>query len=97
MRRAPSTPPELPGYEHIRLLGAGGFSDVFLYQQLLPRRQVAVKVLLADGLDSGARAAFVEEANLMAQLSAHPSIVTIFHADISADDRPYFEIGRAHV
>ncbi|KQV24533.1 serine/threonine-protein kinase [Yonghaparkia sp. Root332] len=90
MRRAPSTPPELPGYEFVRLLGAGGFSDVFLYQQLLPRRQVAVKVLIADGLDSGARAAFVDEANLMARLSAHPSIVTIFHADIAPDDRPYF-------
>lgn len=90
MRRAPSTPPELPGYEFVRLLGAGGFSDVFLYQQQLPRRQVAVKVLLADGLDSGARAAFVDEANLMARLSAHPSIVTIFHADIAPDDRPYF-------
>lgn len=90
MRRAPSTPPALPGYEFVRLLGAGGFSDVFLYEQQLPRRQVAVKVLLADGLDSGARAAFVDEANLMARLSAHPSIVTIFHADIAPDDRPYF-------
>ncbi|MDO8337380.1 MAG: serine/threonine-protein kinase [Microcella sp.] len=90
MRRAPSTPPALPGYEFVRLLGAGGFSDVFLYEQQLPRRQVAVKVLLADGLDSGARAAFVDEANLMARLSAHPSIVTIFHADIAPDDRPFF-------
>ena len=26
----------------------------------------------------------------MAQLSAHPYIVTIFHADVSADGRPYF-------
>ena len=26
----------------------------------------------------------------MAQLSAHPFIVTIFHADVSADGRPYF-------
>ncbi len=90
MRRAPSTPPELAGYEYCRLLGAGGFSDVFLYEQRLPRRQVAVKVLLADELTATARRAFVDEANLMARLSAHPYIVTIYAADVADGDRPYF-------
>ncbi|WP_213815752.1 serine/threonine-protein kinase [Glaciihabitans sp. dw_435] len=90
MSRAPSTPPQIPGLEYVKPLGTGGFSDVFLYDQLLPRRQVAVKVLLTDGLDTEARKAFVDEANLMAQLSAHPYIVTIFHADVASGDRPYF-------
>ncbi|MBM7505093.1 protein kinase [Agromyces aurantiacus] len=90
MRRPPSSPPELPGYTHLGLLGSGGFADVFLYEQRLPRRKVAVKVLLADDIDAGTRAQFVAEANLMARLSAHPFIVTIFHADVSADGRPYF-------
>ncbi|MET0974507.1 MAG: protein kinase [Leifsonia sp.] len=90
MRRAPSTPPELPGYAFEDLLGSGGFSDVFLYEQRLPRRRVAVKVLLTDQLDRAVRAQFVAEANLMAQLSAHPYIVTIFHADVAGDGRPYF-------
>ncbi|WP_350349614.1 serine/threonine-protein kinase [Agromyces sp. G08B096] len=90
MRRASAPPPELPGYRHVSLLGSGGFADVFLYEQRLPRRQVAVKVLLADDLTRDTRAQFVAEANLMAQLSAHPYIVTIFHADVSADGRPYF-------
>jgi len=90
MRRPASTPPELPGYQHVRLLGSGGFSDVFLYDQQLPRRRVAVKVLLLDELTPANRAAFVAEANLMAQLSAHPYIVTIYHADVASDDRPYF-------
>ncbi|MGW9629135.1 serine/threonine-protein kinase [Agromyces sp. NPDC055520] len=90
MRRAPSTPPELPGYAPHGLLGSGGFADVFLYEQKLPRRKVAVKVLLAEGLGRDTKAQFVAEANLMAQLSAHPFIVTIFHADVSADGRPYF-------
>ncbi|MFB9309406.1 serine/threonine protein kinase [Agromyces hippuratus] len=90
MRRAPSTPPELPGYAAHGLLGSGGFADVFLYEQKLPRRKVAVKVLLAEGLGRDTKAQFVAEANLMAQLSAHPFIVTIFHADVSADGRPYF-------
>ncbi|MEJ3404175.1 protein kinase [Rathayibacter sp. YIM 133350] len=88
MRRPPSAPPTLPGYSYLRLLGSGGFSDVFLYQQALPRRDVAVKVLVADQLDEQAKRNFVAEANVMAQLSAHPYIVTIFHADI-AGDRPY--------
>lgn len=90
MRRPASTPPELPGYSHVRLLGSGGFSDVFLYDQQLPKRRVAVKVLLLDELTPTNRAAFVAEANLMAQLSAHPYIVTIHHADVASDDRPYF-------
>ena len=30
MRRAPSVPPELPGYASLGLLGSGGFADVFI-------------------------------------------------------------------
>jgi hypothetical protein len=89
MSRAASSPPELPGYTSVKLLGSGGFADVFLYEQHLPRRRVAVKVLLADGLTAASRAAFVAEANVMAQLSSHPYIVTIHHAGVAGDDRPY--------
>ena len=90
MRRAPSQPPELPGYTFVKLLGSGGFSDVFLYDQKLPKRRVAVKVLLTEEITDASRTAFVAEANLMAQLSAHPYIVTIYQADVASDDRPYF-------
>ncbi|MHC5795507.1 serine/threonine-protein kinase [Lacisediminihabitans sp. FW035] len=90
MRRATSTPPDLPGYTFIKVLGSGGFSDVFLYEQKLPKRRVAVKVLLTEELSGANRAAFVAEANLMAQLSTHPYIVTIYQADVAGDDRPYF-------
>jgi len=86
--RIPSNPPDLAGYRVVRALGTGGFSDVFLYEQLLPHRQVAVKVLLADLGPSGL-ASFTSEANLMARLSTHPYIVTIYDAGISADGRPY--------
>jgi len=88
-KRPPAPPPEIPGFTYIQLLGSGGFSDVFLYEQELPRRRVAVKVLLAHASGESARAQFVAEANLMAQLSTHPSIVTIYHADTAADGRPY--------
>ncbi|CAD6011419.1 serine/threonine-protein kinase [Agreia sp. COWG] len=88
-RRPPSAPPEIPGFTHEQLLGSGGFADVFLYEQRMPRRRVAIKVLLSESLTEGARENFDAEANLMAQLSTHPSIVTIYQADIAADGRPY--------
>ena len=85
-----SRPPVLRGFTFSKVLGAGGFSDVFLYDQELPKRKVAVKVLLAEGLTPENRKAFVDEANLMALLSAHPYIVSIYHADVADDGRPYF-------
>ncbi|WP_225752949.1 serine/threonine-protein kinase [Actinotalea sp. Marseille-Q4924] len=88
-RREPSTPPTLPGYDPVRLLGMGGFADVFLYEQRMPRRSVAVKVLLAGHLGDDVRARFRTEADTMARLSHHPSIVTIHHADVAADGRPF--------
>jgi serine/threonine protein kinase len=89
-KRIPARPPELPGYTLIKLIGTGGHADVFLYEQHLPRRQVAVKVLIADAAAGAAqRLAFAAEANLMARVSAHPFIVPIFQADIAPDGRPY--------
>ncbi|GAB2508756.1 protein kinase domain-containing protein [Paramicrobacterium agarici] len=90
MARQAAQPPRIPGLEAERLLGSGGFSDVFLYRQELPRRQVAVKVLSLDEVTDASRAAFVAEANLMAQVSAHPYIVTIYNAAVAEDGRPYF-------
>ncbi|EYR61892.1 serine/threonine protein kinase, partial [Actinotalea ferrariae CF5-4] len=88
-RREPSTPPTLPGHDPVRLLGMGGFADVFLYEQRMPRRSVAVKVLLAGHLGDDVRERFRAEADTMARLSHHPSIVTIHHADVAPDGRPY--------
>ncbi len=88
MSRTPAAPPELDGYRPLRHLGSGGFADVFLYEQQLPFREVAVKVL-ADPMGSAdARQRFITEANTMARLSAHPSIVTIHYAGIANDGRP---------
>jgi len=88
-RRLPSPPPILPGFSHIHVLGSGGFADVFLYEQNMPRRQVAVKVMLAEVVNDQVRQMFQAEANLMAQLSSHPSILTVYQASVSADGRPY--------
>ncbi|WP_245884574.1 serine/threonine-protein kinase [Glaciihabitans tibetensis] len=85
----PSAPPTLSGFSYLHVLGSGGFADVFLYEQNMPRRQVAVKVLLSEFVNDQARRMFQSEANLMAQLSAHPSILTVFQASVAADGRPY--------
>ncbi|MGY1551462.1 protein kinase domain-containing protein [Microbacterium sp. A588] len=89
MSRPPSPPPELPGFTYVEPLGTGGFADVFLYEQQMPKRRVAVKVLLADRLSSGAAQEFADEANVMAMLSTHPAIVTIYQAGVAGDGRPY--------
>ena len=85
-RRSPSSPPALDGFDPIELIGSGGYADVFLFQQHMPSRKVAVKVLVGDVV---AGAAFTAEANLMARVSAHPYIVGVYDARVAADGRPY--------
>jgi serine/threonine protein kinase len=79
----------LPGFSYIHVLGSGGFADVFLYEQNMPRRQVAVKVMLSEVVNDQVRQMFQAEANLMAQLSGHPAILTVYQAGVSSDGRPY--------
>lgn len=88
-RRAPSVPPDLPGYDFQSVIGSGGFADVFLYQQAMPSRPVAVKVLLPELVDRNLIEDFRREANVMAELSTHPSIVTVYSAAVSPDGRPF--------
>jgi serine/threonine-protein kinase PknK len=88
-KRPPAPAPHLPGYRYVSLLGSGGFSDVYLYEQERPRRKVAIKVLLSDLRAEGARRRFESEANLMAQLSSHPYIVTIYEAEVTDAGHSY--------
>ncbi|SDQ62940.1 serine/threonine-protein kinase [Microbacterium sp. cf332] len=88
-KRPPAPPPELPGFTYLELLGSGGFADVYLYEQQLPRRKVAVKVLLPERMAGGSAEQFTAEANVMAMLSTHPAIVTIYQAGLADDQRPY--------
>ena len=83
-----SAPPDLPGYRFIRHLGAGGHAQVYLYEQDLPRREVAVKVLNESALSEAARRRFTAEANVTAGL-AHRHIVQVFDAKVTHDGRPY--------
>lgn len=82
-------PPKLDGFTFVDMIGQGGFADVFRYEQTMPTRQVAIKVLLASAVDGPSQSQFHAEANVMAQLSGHPSIVPIYQAGVSTDGRPY--------
>jgi predicted Ser/Thr protein kinase len=88
-KRAPSAPPHIAGFEYKKLIGTGGFSDVFLYEQQRPKRLVAVKVLLKEHASDAQRVAFDSEADLMAVLGNHPSIVTMYEASVADDGRPF--------
>ena len=88
-KRPPAPPPTLAGFTYLDVLGSGGFADVYLYEQHLPRRRVAVKVMLEGRMAGGAAEQFAAEANVMALLSTHPAIVTIYQAGVSDDGRPY--------
>ena len=80
--------PAIPGLSFIRKLGAGGYADVYLYEQALPARRVAVKVLRDSDLSRGVAQRFRSEANAMAQLE-HPHIVPVYATGSTADGRPY--------
>ncbi|UCR90193.1 serine/threonine-protein kinase [Mycetocola spongiae] len=82
-------PPILSGYQHIRVLGRGGFAYVYLYEKDFPRGEVAVKVLMPKIADAKQRAMFLSEANLMSQLKNHPAVLTVHSASIAPDGRPY--------
>ena len=88
-KRTPAPPPQLPGFTFLEVLGSGGFADVYLFEQHLPRRKVAVKVLLPEKMAGASTEQFTAEANVMALLSTHPAIVTIYQAGVSDDHRPY--------
>lgn len=92
-----SVAPELPGFTYIDWIGGGGFADVFRYQDALGRR-VAVKV--THGASGESAQAFEAEANLMAKLSNHPNIVSIYLAGVAPDGRTYLvmeECATAHL
>ncbi len=81
-------PPQIPGLTYLQKLGSGGYADVYLYEQAMPARKVAVKVLREGGLSAQVVGRFTAEANAMAQLE-HPHIVPVYAASATGDGRPY--------
>jgi tetratricopeptide (TPR) repeat protein/predicted Ser/Thr protein kinase len=70
-------PLTLPGYEVAEILGRGGMGVVYLGRQLVPRREVALKVLHAVQATPRQLARFRAEGELIARVQ-HPNIVTVY-------------------
>ena len=71
---------QLGNYQLERLLGQGGFAEVYLGHHLRLQRQAAIKVLLAH-LSAQEVEAFQREAQIIANLD-HPNIVRIHDFDV---------------
>jgi serine/threonine protein kinase len=81
--------PTVPGYEHLKLLGRGASSAVFLSEKLSMAKLVAVKVLYQSHLtDQRAVKRFELEARALSNLS-HPNIVSVFDIGFANDHTPF--------
>ena len=74
-------------YRLIRLLGRGGFAEVYLGEHLRLSTQAAVKVLYTRLANPTEVECFEKEAHTIAHLS-HPHIVRVFDFDVQ-DDTPF--------
>jgi serine/threonine protein kinase len=70
-------------YRVLQRLGSGGSSDVYLAEDCMLRRKVALKILRSRDADEGQIRCFEREAQC-ASLLNHPNIVTVF--DIGRED-----------
>jgi serine/threonine protein kinase len=76
---------KIPGYRILEVIGSGGMATVYLAEQELLKRKVALKVmsprLMSDPVFCER---FLSEAQIVARLS-HPHIVTIHEVAVSED------------
>ncbi|WP_018634777.1 serine/threonine-protein kinase [Parafrankia elaeagni] len=79
----------ISGYRFLHDLGQGGFSTVYLAEQEIFERRVAVKVMHSDLRDPDARRRFVRECRATGRLTGNPHIITVFDAGTTTDHRPY--------
>ncbi|MCK7592162.1 serine/threonine protein kinase [Pseudomarimonas salicorniae] len=68
---------EIPGYELVRELGAGGMATVFLAVQRSLERKVAIKIMRRGLTDENVEKRFLMEGRTMARLP-HPNIVGVY-------------------
>ncbi len=81
-------------YRLLRLLGRGGFAEVYLGEHRYLKTQAAIKVLQAS-LTEQKRASFLKEAQVIAGLR-HPHIVRVLDFGIDdADSRPFLVMDHA--
>lgn len=83
--------PDLSGtrYRALELLGRGGMGTVWLAQDSILQRPVALKVLAAENSSADLAARLMQEAVVLARLE-HPGIVPVHDAGTLADGRTFY-------
>lgn len=89
--RAQQDPPDLSGtrYRLVRPIGRGGMGAVFLADDTVLQRRVAMKVLHATDPTGQMPARLLREARILAQLE-HPGIVPVHDVGTLADGRVFY-------
>lgn len=91
MVNASTSGPDIPGYRILRRLGSGGMSEIWLAEQVVLARPVAIKIV-NPGEEAEARLArFRQEASLVARFD-HPNVVGIIEFGETADGRLFFSM-----
>ncbi len=85
--KEPVSPPKIDGYAIHGRLGEGGMGAVFLAQDEVLGRSVAIKVISQSGNDALAEARFLREARSMAA-AEHPNIVRVISFG-TTEGKPY--------
>src|ERR1035438_9180070 len=84
-----TTPMQIPGYEIIRRIGAGGMGIVYEAKAILTERLEALKIIHPQLFcDEETRKRFLREIRFMATCS-HPNIVTLYSAGTLTDTLYY--------
>lgn len=76
---------EIPGYKVLRQLGRGGMATVYLAEQAMVEREVALKVMAPQlTVDPSFGERFLREARIAAKLR-HPNIVSVIEVGVHGD------------
>ena len=88
---SPATPKQIGRYQVARALGHGGMGSVFLVEDPLLKRRLAIKVVRASGDEHEQDLAlrrFQREAEIAAQFN-HPNVVMIFDVGVDPGAGPF--------
>ncbi len=88
-RAAVGQRPALPGYTVFSPLGWGGSSTVYRARQDSLGRDVAIKLIRQEIDDAAAMRRFEREARIIASLSGHPHVVTIYDVGRTSTGQPF--------
>ena len=86
---APAHTERVGAFRLIQLLGEGGMGEVWLAEQLEPRRKLALKLIKA-GMDTRQVVARFESERQALALMDHPAIAKVFDGGSTPEGRPYF-------